>query len=68
MYTRKSTMAAVKRQHKMEQANTFKTTKISPPRITAGENLFDFCFKKYCYTASLMLVARLEKKKRKCSA
>lgn len=48
MYTRKSSIAAVKRQHDMEEASTSKISKISPPRTRARVSESDFCFKKYC--------------------
>ncbi|CAH2083873.1 unnamed protein product [Euphydryas editha] len=63
-YTRRTTIAAVKRQHEEDQASTSKTTeyiesktkniiiprgsKKSPPRTTAHVSESDFCFKNHC--------------------
>lgn len=45
MYTRKSSIAAAKRQRETETAST---SGISPPRTRARGNDSSFCFKKYC--------------------
>ena len=44
-YIRKSSIAAIKRQHEDGQAST---SKVSPPRTRARVSESDFCFKKYC--------------------
>ena len=44
-YIRKSSIAAIKRQHEDGQTST---SKVSPPRTRARVNESDFCFKKYC--------------------
>lgn len=45
-YTRKSTIAAVKRQHEEEEAST---SKISPPRTRARVSDSSFCFNNCCF-------------------
>lgn len=45
MYTRKSSIAAVKRQHEMEQASTSKTFKICRPRTRTRVSELGLCFK-----------------------
>jgi CRISPR/Cas system-associated protein Cas5 (RAMP superfamily) len=60
MYTRNSSIAAVKRQNEMEQAST---SKISPPRTRARVSESYFCFKKYCLFCDLQANEESEKKK-----
>lgn len=59
-YTRKSTIAAVKRQHEEEQAGT---SKISPPRTRARTTKPVFCFKQRCLFCGNELNEEFENKK-----
>ena len=58
-YIRKSSMAAIKRQHEDEQAST---SKVSPPCTRARVSESDFCFKKYCLFCGHKRMKRLKKK------
>ena len=59
-YTRKSSIAAIKRQHEDGQAST---SKVSPPRIKARVSESDFCFKKCCLFCGDEADKEAEKKK-----
>lgn len=66
MYTRKSSIAAVKRQHDMEEASTSKISKISPPRTRARLSESDFSFKNNCFFCGENASEEAEKKSAKC--
>lgn len=67
MYTRKSSIAAVKRQRDIEQASTSKMSKISPPRTRAQLSEPDFSFKNYCFFCGNNASEEAEKKQpQKC--
>lgn len=61
-YTRKSSIAAVKRQHEDEQAST---SKVSPPRTRARLSESNFCFKNCCLFCGDVADEEAEKKKAK---
>ena len=57
-YIRKSSIAAIKRQHEDEQAST---SKVSPPCTRARVSESDFCLKKYCLFCGHKRMKRLKK-------
>ncbi|KAG8180207.1 hypothetical protein JTE90_027919 [Oedothorax gibbosus] len=60
IYTRKSTIVAVKRQNEIEEASTSKS---SPPRTRARVNESHFCLKKDCLFCGFEASEESEKKK-----